>query len=539
MLDDAAADPIRNTLDRSRTPELLTILLDESTDAETAAKVERLIRCLEDVRVVTPLLDLIENLAAPMVLRERALSVLNDACVFVADLQTRRRWFASEDPVQIELALACSDRRDAANIVAILDSPNHPLRIAATAALAFGFEEPEWQQRKIALLSDTNAAVRAAAASALLWDEPISGEPELLRAAHDPDDDVACDALDTLRYYQSTEVFDTLLRVRAESGSLRRYDMATRSLDDLVESTTDGLSSMRAYNVYASLFRERLAAYEKQQREANDAVAYHPPATPSAEREPATAGALAQQLSSAEPTSRRKNEPISYDTLRANLEDLGGEWEAKYTLLRKFEVAQTSHEEQASLTNVICTHSDPMVRLIGSGVLAKLARTSELVAMLDDPIPHVAKSARYSLRHVAPDAQVAELVIRPVLNGEIAGTQASEAIETWSRHRRALVGDEVIAELVALAEDRRETVRLSAIEELVAIDAPVGAQMIRYLRAEPMVNWSVHTTIISGRRHLGLTDPQVRKATSQWRNIDNLWLQIALNELSDPQPLES
>ncbi len=65
MLDDVEADRVRATLDRSRTPELLEILLDESVDAATATTVERLIRCLEDVRVVQPLLQLIETLDAP------------------------------------------------------------------------------------------------------------------------------------------------------------------------------------------------------------------------------------------------------------------------------------------------------------------------------------------------------------------------------------------------------------------------------------------------------------------------------------------
>jgi HEAT repeats len=539
MLDDAEADRIRDTLDRSRTPELLEILLNESTDAETAVHVERLIRCLEDVRVVTPLLHLIETPGAASVLRERALSVLIDASVFVADLQTRRCWFAGGDVVQIELALACSDRRDAANIVAVLESPNHPLRIAATVALAFGFEEPEWQQRKIALLSDPDPAVRDAAASALLWNEPVAAEPALLHAVSDSDDDVACDALDTLRYYQSTAVFDALLRVRAESGSLRRFDMATRSLDDLVASTVDGVNGLRADNPCAAKFRERLSAYEEQQREANETVAYHPTTNPAAEQESPTVGALAQQLSSVGPTPTGTNDPVTYGALRANLEDLGGEWEAKYTLLREFDVTRLQLEEQTAFAILICTHSDPMVRSIGSDLLAKLSRTSDLVSLLDDPIPHVAKSARYALRHVEPDSEVAEIVIRPVRNGEIAGTQASEAIETWSRHRRALAGDTVIDELLALAEDRRESVRLSAIEELVAIDAPVGAQMIPYLREPPLVTWAVHTTVISGRRHLGLTDALVRQATSRWQNADNLWLQIALHELSDPQPPES
>jgi HEAT repeat protein len=534
MLDDAEADRIRVTLDRSRTPELLEFLLNEETDAETATTVERVIRCLEDVRVVPTLLRLIEALDAPSVLRERALSVLIDASVYVADLHTRRRWYAGGDVVQIELALACSDRRDAANIVAVLESPNHPLRIAATVALAFGFEEPEWQQRKIALLSDADPAVRAAAASALLWNEPITAEPALLRAVSDSDDDVACDALDTLRYYQSTAVFDALLRVRVESGSLRRFDMATRSLDDLVESAVDGLNGMCADNVYAAQFRERLAAYEEQRREANETVGYHPTPNPTPEQESPTAGALAQQLSSVRATLTGTNDPETFDDLQATLEDFGGEWEAKYTLLREFDVTRASPKEQMSLTNIICAHSDPMVRSIGSDVLAKFGRVSDLVALLADPIPHVAKSARYALRHVEPNADVAELVIRPVLNGEIAGTQASEAIETWTRHHRALVGDAVIGELVALAEDERESVRLSAIEELVAIDAPVGAQMIPYLKAKPLVTWAVHTTIISGRRHLGLSDTHVREATSQWQNIDNLWLQIALSELSDP-----
>ncbi len=285
---------------------------------------------------------------------------------------------------------------------------------------------------KSSLLSDAHPGVRAAAASALLWDEPIAAEPALLVAAADEDDDVACDALDTLRYYQSTTVFDTLLKVRAESASLRRFDMATRSLDDIVDSATDGVKGMRADNSYGMQIRERLSMYEEHQRRVNSTVAYHPPSNPSEELEPPSAGALAQQLSSDQPKPTNNREAQSFVEFRETLEDLGGEWQARYALLRSFDPTGMPAEGQTSLASLICTHSDPMVRSIGCAMLAKLDRVSDLVALLEDATPHVVKSARYSLRFVEPTDDVAELVIRPVLNGEIAGTQASEAIETWT-----------------------------------------------------------------------------------------------------------
>ncbi len=76
--------------------------------------------------------------------------------------------------------------------------------------------------------------------------------------------------------------------------------------------------------------------------------------------------------------------------------------------------------------------------------------------------------------------------------------------------------------------------RVSAIEELVAIDAAVGEQMVFYLQEEPLVTWAVHTTIISGRRHLEMTDAQVREAMTPWLNVDNFWLQIALDGVTNP-----
>jgi hypothetical protein len=64
-------------------------------------------------------------------------------------------------------------------------------------------EEPEWQDCKIAALAHPFGEVRAAAASVLLWDEPVRAEAALQSAAHDNDQDVGVAAIDTLQYYLS------------------------------------------------------------------------------------------------------------------------------------------------------------------------------------------------------------------------------------------------------------------------------------------------------------------------------------------------
>jgi hypothetical protein len=535
MLSEPETDRIRETLDRSHTFELLDILLAEGTDADTATGVERLIRCLEDVRTVEPLLALIENTEEPAFKRERALSVLIDASVYVADFATRQRWFANGDPIQVELALACSDRRDGANISAVLQTPGHSLRIAATASLAFGFEEPEWQQRKVALLRDGDPAVRAAAALALLWDEPVVAEAALIEATNDPDDDVACDAIDTLRYYRSATVLKALLRVRSESASLRRFDMASKSLADLADGMAEEASGVPDGNRHVDRVRELLQVFAEQVAISNAMVDYTSSAVEDGRSAEPTAGSLAAQLDATSTAASgllpRTDEAASWSLLRSQLADPNGQWEQKYANLRLLDCDSIPLSNRAEAATYLRSHPDPMVRAVSCPTLVRLGAINDLVALLDDPIPHVAKSARYSLRDVDADSEIAELVLAPVRSSALAGTQASEAIETWARHRRALVGDEVIGELLVLANDRRETVRVSAIEELVAIDAPVGAQMIRFLHEPPLVTWAVHTTIISGRVHLGLTDMQVLEAMESWLDVDDLWLQTALSRL--------
>jgi hypothetical protein len=535
MLSEPETDRIRETLDRSHTFELLDILLAEGTDGDTATGVERLIRCLEDVRTVEPLLALIENTEEPVFKRERALSVLIDASVYVADFATRQRWFADGDPIQVELALACSDRRDGANISAVLQTPGHSLRIAATASLAFGFEEPEWQQRKVALLRDGDPAVRAAAALVLLWDEPVIAEAALIEATNDADDDVACDAIDTLRYYRSAAALEALLRIRSESASLRRFDMASKSLADLADGMADEVSGVPIGNRHVDRVRDLLQNFAEQVATSNASVDYVSPEIDHVRSVELTTGSLAAQLDANSTAtagwSPRTENAASWSLLRSQLADPNGQWEPKYANLRLLDCDSIPLSDRAEAATYLRQHPDPMVRALSCAALVRLGAINDLVALLDDPIPHVAKSARYSLRDVDANSEIAELVLAPVRSSALAGTQASEAIETWARHRRALVGDEVIGELLVLANDRRETVRVSAIEELVAIDAPVGAQMIRFLHEPPLVTWAVHTTIISGRRHLGLTDMQVLEAIEPWLDVDDLWLQTALSRL--------
>jgi hypothetical protein len=143
----------------------------------------------------------------------------------------------------------------------------------------------------------------------------------------------------------------------------------------------------------------------------------------------------------------------------------------------------------------------------------------------------VRKSASYALHDVSPSQEVAHAVLAPVLSGEIGGTRASESVRTWARHAFALDPVEAAQQALALTDDRRESVRHAAIKQIVAFDAPGKKTLLKFLRADPLVTWAVHSTVITSRHLIGISDRAALNALEQFLDTDNLWLQLALATL--------
>jgi HEAT repeat protein len=184
-------------------------LLDEvrSTSASEAEREEALqtLSYLEDYRSIPPLTGMVADDQLPESLREYASDVLRGFDDTTTP-ERRRAWWATGDPVIMAHALRVMERSEADIVAPVASDDEHPLQAVALRAMAFGFDEAEFQPVKIRALAHRDPEVREAAADVLLWDEPVAAEQPLLTAASDPSSDVAAAAVDTLQYYRSRRV---------------------------------------------------------------------------------------------------------------------------------------------------------------------------------------------------------------------------------------------------------------------------------------------------------------------------------------------
>lgn len=199
-------ETITEERDRSATFLLLERLADPLVDDEERGEVAYALGALADPRSFRPLMELAKNRAVGQDLRRTAMSVF-----FFAGLTPEGeilcRWWADGDEFLRRETLLCTGRTEMDVVGPVAKDPSHPFHEEAIRGISSEFDEPEWQECKIAALSHPSIAVREAAASSLLWHEPIRAETALHRAASDADLGVAVAAIETLQYYSSLSDF--------------------------------------------------------------------------------------------------------------------------------------------------------------------------------------------------------------------------------------------------------------------------------------------------------------------------------------------
>src|SRR5262249_52772573 len=130
--------------------------------------------------------------------------------------EDRLRWWYSNDPVLQRHAVTMFDREERDLLAIVAGDPSHELHFESIDKLDGGdFEERLFQDLKIGALKHPLPKIRATAAKAILWDEPIAALDALLIAATDEELDVATSALDTLCWYPSQKCILTLVKLRA------------------------------------------------------------------------------------------------------------------------------------------------------------------------------------------------------------------------------------------------------------------------------------------------------------------------------------
>lgn len=226
---DVQHEQVRKTEDRSWTFALLDEVRSASTPEAERGEAFRTLGSLEDYRSIGPLTALVEDNSLPEPVREAA-SVMLAGFDDSTTGERRRGWWKSGDPVKMAHALRLMEPSEADIVDSVAGDDGHPLQRLALAAMAFGFDQPEFQPVKIRALDHPDADVRKEAADVLLWDEPVAAERPLLSAASDPNNDVAAAAVNTLQYYPSRCVLRALAEFAAAEDDQVRAK-ATESLD--------------------------------------------------------------------------------------------------------------------------------------------------------------------------------------------------------------------------------------------------------------------------------------------------------------------
>jgi HEAT repeat protein len=556
LLDADVQAEISETMDRSWCLALVEALADPALSSDQRRPLERTLADLDDPRFVEPLLVILNDHKRPNRVLDSAVNVLSECGVLaswskgaIEQPDVASRWIRSDNTHLQRLGFSLGNRADRQAIDEYISEVFDPPELgesdritrmraclpAAVASMAFGFEEPEYQARKVSLLDHGDPEVRAAAVRTLLWDEPNFAEYPLIAATRDADPDVVIDALDVLRYYPTLAVRRVLVTATSEAATLQQRQMADQSLASIDE---DLLRELNGLVDHPDLLPATKAWFGEARRVLSVGVSLDLDATTSGNSgELGKSGksgksqpdslALDAAVALSQPNTTKPGTEWN-QALVESLRDPDGSWVPKLRWLENLQPDQIPSTDVATFCAAIAHHDDPNVRYRGTRILAGCDCADLLLDLLGDPVGGVRKSASYALHDVSPSQLVAHDVLAPVLSGELGGTRASESVRTWARHAFALDAEAAGAQALALAEDRRESVRHAAIKQIVAFGAPGGKSLVKFLRSDPLVTWAVHSTIITSRHLLGISDRLALSALDQFLDADNLWLQLAL-----------
>ncbi len=514
MLDDKDFDSIRDTGDRSHSLDLLQAMQNPGLPDEVAHQVVRTLIDLDDPRCLLTLRVIAEDLGANAAVRSRALSVLCESMAHPTG-DDLRQWWNSGDEALMSAAVPLMDRSEADILTAVLEDPDHSRLADALFAIAFGFQEPIWQLRKVRYLTHPDSAVRAAAARCVFWDEPLIAEATLVSLLTDDDPEVAAQAAASLAYYPSRKValalstvgYPELLRESQSpdpsDGVLDAFRWVLTEEPDVALQMRDWMGPVAllpGLTLETAALGSQVGARLPVETEA--AVRIDLPRTPSLAWSPEWLTRI-----------QHVDEPL----------------QTLLTDLRLLDAESVPAAQRMQAAAALCRHADANLREVGALVASQLNLAEPLMELFDDPCIGVRKSAVYYAHDLSMNAMVAERVLAMIERGEVASTRGREALRTWVRHV-----DPVHAHrrLIRFArDDQRESIVVGAIEELVTHEDSADAlrRLSDLLHREPLVTWAVHVTLLDAYARVGNDAGNI----DHLRVVDNVWLATAIAKLDN------
>jgi HEAT repeat protein len=495
---------ITEAADRRWTSRLLERLVaPDLPDAELDDLVGAL-QAVSDPRSFHPLEALVCDTRRPAAIRHAAGSALRGLHHVALDIPADklRRWWREGDAVLRKVSLLLMDGIRCPDIVVeVAGNPTHPLQADALGQMDFWFDSPHQQAVKIAGLSHPDPKVRAAAASVLLWDEPVAAELPLLQATHDPIPAVVAEAANTLEYYPSLRVIRRL------------HELLAHADDNVREEATDSYESLRRGLLLRLCDRDRLVADHVRQwlRPVWGILKFTEEELRPDEDEVTSAG------------QEQPNEAMPLADLLALLANPDASPLVRGSRLRSNGWLGYSDGERRRLQPVLRTHPDQLVREQAAWAFASWGDTAGLLELLRDADFCVRKSAMYNLGQMPWTRSLAELAWDHLHRHDTAGTHAVETLAAFVRHADPA---DAIRRLGRVAGDhgRREEIRVAAVHHLTRLKAAEEVEQLAGLLREPTeVTWALHLALLDAVVDLDLPTPDI----GHLRDVDNLHLQEA------------
>ena len=515
-------EEISQSQDRAWSFRLLQTLKEGADLSEDCLdKLSRTLAALDDPRLLQPLTEMVLDRTLPDVIRRAASDALCDCTSFDTTVETareREQWWKNGDEIIQRHAVKMAEREEEDLIVSLAENPDHPLHGAAIDKLGF-WEEPRFQKLAMAALNHKEPAVRAIAARAVLWEQPVEAERRLLELATETEPRVVMAALETLAYCASLEILLTL--------------------NHLCKTTADEEMTAVYKNVFNYVADEFKGCLVDQPWDSEAARNYFEnwvqPARELLERE----GLLKEQAEEPEKGSTNQINRIEKDDFEldvdwiiSDLSEEDGKWLEKtcrYYHIDSFE--NFSPAERERLLHFLSRHPDPKVRGIAVGACKVWQHNDQMLILLKDRNWVIKRSSVYNCRFLPPDQKLAEELLLILKDKNTSNAMAREAMESYLVHRPESDLRDWLLELAL--QDERPSVRDNAIRELKLTDAKDHVEKLLPILAEPPCNtWSLHIDVIEACTALKIPIPA--SYLEPLFSVDNLYLQEALaNTLCD------
>lgn len=473
-------------------------LPDEELDELTSA-----LQAVSDWRSFADLEAMVVDTSRPAGIREAAGAALRGLHHVAHDpkSETLRRWWHEGDDILRRHALLSMDSRSCPDIVAqIASNPQHPWQAEALNCMDWGFDLAQYESIKINGLSHAHADVRSAAASVLLFDEPVAAEAALIAAANDPAPDVAAEAANTLQYYPTLQVIRCLYALQQHVDVRVRHE-ACESYEDIRSELRNCLAGN---DRVAGRIRHWL-------RPIWELLAF-------------TEAELQPDTSNSDWPHARDHRLLPLPDLAAMLSNTEVSPQAIEDRLWWNDWSRYSEENRRQLRPWLLFHGDPLMRRHATRAFGAWQDMDALFHLVNDDDFCVRRSAMFHLSELPPTPAIANLAWEVLQRADTLGTHASETLQTFVRHA---AHDAAIRQLVSIASNPRwrEELRGSAVCELTKLRAADQIQdLMPLLQEPPEITWYLHLALLQAVSKLELPPRNVRHLL----HVDHLHVQQAI-----------